>query len=161
MFKKLNKKIILYEFVFDEDKKLDITVNTRTEMVYVSLSGNYPEDTIGILGSPYRPGLFARDGTDMTGKDVNKFVESWQVRDDDPQLFLTSRVPQFPEKCLYNMKEIKRKSRSRRLKEKQEISMDEAIVACADHMPGPLKIFCVKDLIATGDYDSAKDKFYG
>jgi len=158
---RIKERIILYKFVFDEDKNLEVKVNTRSEMIFVSLSGNYPKDTFGLLGSPHRPGLFARGGSDMIDEDINAFVESWQVRDDDTQLFQTTREPQFPAKCLYNMVDKKGKTRSRRLKEIHEITAEEANAACDIHSRGPLKTFCVEDMIATGDFESAQDEFYG
>ena len=45
-------------------------------MIYATLSGNYEKGTVGLLGSPHKPGLFARDGTKMTNEDINKYVES-------------------------------------------------------------------------------------
>ena len=158
----VKKKTIIYEFVFEGDKKLQVKVNTRTRIIFVSLSGNYPKETVGLLGSPHHPGLFARDGTNMTEQDVNAFSESWQVRDSDPQLFIIPREPKYPAKCLYSMEEIKTDLRSsRRLKEIRKASMVEAIAACAAHHPGPLKAFCIEDMIETGDFDSAQDEFYG
>ena len=162
---RLKKRTVSYRFVFDGDKNLDVEVNTRSRMIFVSLSGNYPEDTIGLVGSPRRPGLFARGGRDMTVKDVNEFVESWQVRDDDPRLFLTTRAPQFPAKCLYSMREVRDSAAAavgRRLKEiRGAVTVEEANEACATHDSGPLKTFCVEDTIATGDFESAQDVFYG
>ena len=104
-------KVLLYEFLFDKEKRLEVTVNTRTQMVYVSLSGSYPH-TVGILGSSHNPGLYARDGTNMLTKDINMFVETWQVRGDDTQLLHQRRIPQHPSKCMYDIKKIKQASRT-------------------------------------------------
>jgi len=153
-------KVLLYDFLFDAEKRLEVTVNTRTQMIYVSLSGNYPH-TEGILGSSYNPGLFARDGTNMLIKDVNMFVESWQVRDDDTQLFNQSRIPQYPSKCMYGIKEVKRASRTRHLKEIHRTTVEEANAACTIHPSKPLKLFCIDDVLNTGDIDTTKDSFYG
>jgi len=157
----LQKSIILYEFVFGKEKKLEIKVNTKAKMIYTTMSGNFPQGTDGLLGSPHNPGRFARDGTNMTGFDVNVFAETWQVRDSDNQLFQERRIPQFPMKCLYYVSESGSKIHSRRLKEVNKISLEEATVACAAHTPGEKRKFCVEDAIATGDLDSAKDPFYG
>lgn len=160
----LQAKVVLYEFIFDKDKRLEVKVNIRTKMIYIALGGNYPKDTVGILGSPHNPGLFARDGTDMSHMDVNKFVESWQVRHDDPQLFQENRKPQHPSKCLYEMKQINSghdHHGSRRLRDVNTVTKREATLACTLHRPGPMKEYCVEDAMNTGDIDSAKDTFYG
>ena len=76
MFSKMKKKNIQYEFVFNKDKNLVARANTRTKMLFVTLRENFPEVTVGVLGSPHKPGMFARNGTDMAGQDINQFVES-------------------------------------------------------------------------------------
>lgn len=155
----LKKKTVVYDFVIDSDKMLSVEVNTRTHMVYVTVKGDYPQGTAGILGSPLAPGQFLRDGTNVTGQDVDEFVEDWQIRDTDPQLFHKNRHPHYPHKCLYNMADVK--SRSRRLKEIRTVSKEEAMNACSQHCVEALKDYCMEDVIATGDIDSAKDAFYG
>jgi len=156
---RLKKKIVVYDFVIDSDKMLSIEVNTRTHMIYVNVKGNYPQGTVGILGSPLNPGQFLRDGTNVTGRDINEFVENWQIRDTDPQLFHKNRHPHYPHKCLYDMADVK--SRSRRLKEIHTVSKEEAMSACSLHHLGALRDFCMEDVVATGDIDSANDAFYG
>ena len=154
------KKKLTHKFVFDGDKNMEVTTNTRTQMIYVSLSGNYPNATKGILGSPSKPGFYGRDGTDMNG-DINAFVQSWQVTDKDPKLFRDQPYPQFPEKCVYKTQRSKQDSPSkeRRLKQMDGISMEEATSACASHRSGPLKQFCISDVIQTGDLTIAEDEF--
>ena len=156
------KRKLIHKFIFDGDKNLEVTTNTRTHMIYVSLSGNYPNATKGILGSPSKPGFYGRDGTDMDG-DINAFVQSWQVTDKDPQLFSDQPYPQFPEKCVYKTQRSKQDSPSkeRQLKQMDGISMEEATSACASHRSGPLKQFCISDVIQTGDLTIADDQFYG
>ena len=138
-----------------------VRANTRTNMLFITLGGNYPEGTVGVLGSPHKPGMFARNGTDMADQDINQFVETWQVTADDPKLFKKDRDPQYPTKCLYKIREIKARMRSRRLKEVHGTTMEEAETACNDHPAGPLKDFCIEDMLNTGDFDSAADVFYG
>ena len=86
-FSKLKKRNVQYEIVFNKDKFLIVRANTRTKMLFITLGGNYPEGTVGVLGSPHKPGMFARNGTDMADQDINQFVETWQVTADDPKLF--------------------------------------------------------------------------
>ena len=160
-YSKMKKRNIQYEIVFNKDKTLLVRANTRTKMVFVTISGNFSEGTVGVLGSPHKPGMFARNGTDMAGQDINEFVESWQTTADDPKLFQHDRYPQHPTKCLYKMSEIKAQMRSRHLKEIHGITREEANAACNGHPVGPLRDFCVEDLMNTGDFESATDVFYG
>lgn len=153
-------RIVLYKFVIDKDKKLDVKVNTRSKMVYTMFNGDYPPGTVGLLGSPHSPGFFTRDGKNMEGKDINSFAESWQVNESDPRLFHVSRQPQFPSKCLYRMSDTKLNARSRHLREMHEVTVKEATNACATHSRGPLREFCIEDAMLSGDLDSAKDTFY-
>ena len=37
---------------------------------------NFPQGTVGLLGSPYNWSLFTRDGSNMIGKDVDVFCEA-------------------------------------------------------------------------------------
>jgi len=157
----LRRNINLYVFMIDGDKKLEVKVNTMSRMIYTSLSGNYSQNTEGILGSPHQPGLFSRDGKRVSSANVNAFAETWQVSDSDPYLFSTHRAPQYPSKCTYDVKETALKHHTRRLKELQYITKEEATTACFNHHPGPLQNFCVDDVVMSGDLESAKDEFYG
>ena len=74
---KLKKKIMLYEFVFNENTIFEVKVNIKGQMIFVNLKGEYPEGTVGIPGSPHNLGLFSRDGTLMTKKEIDAFIESW------------------------------------------------------------------------------------
>ena len=153
------KKKVIYNFILDGDKYVEVTANKRTQMIFLNLHGNYSSETKGILGSPANPGFFGRDGKAMQG-DVNLFVEEWQINDSDPQIFRTRPFPQFPDKCSYN---VNRDSsvRERRLKQTDSISMEEASRACSTHSPGPLRQYCIDDVMQTGDLEMADDKFYG
>ena len=48
---KLKTKIVLYKFTFLKDKELEVKVNTRSQMTYRKLSGNYPQSTAGTLST--------------------------------------------------------------------------------------------------------------
>ncbi len=41
------------------------------------------------------------------------------------------------------------------------VSLEEATAACAIHTPGPLKQFCIEDVVQTGDMEVVDEKFYG
>ena len=146
--------------MIDGDKKLEITVNVRSHIIYTALSGNYPQHTEGILGSPHQPGLISRNRERISNTNVNAFAETCQVSDSDPLLFSTNRAPQYPSKCMYDIKKTASSHSTRYLKELHYITKEEATVACANHHPGLLQNFCVDDAVMTGDLDSAKDEFY-
>ena len=97
----------------------------------------------------------------MTEKEVKPFVESWQINDKDPHLFQENREPQFPAKCEYYEPPKKASFRERRLKETKTISVEEAKTKCAPHPPGPMRKFCIDDIINTGIIETAEDSFYG
>jgi len=162
-FSSLQKKILLYKFIFGGDKVLEVKINTRTNIIDTTLSGNYPKETTGIVGSPTKPGLVSREGENMNDKDVNTFMESWQVNSKDPQLFHKYRHPQHPSKCLYNIRATKLDNlhTGRRLKKSHKVTMKEAEAACDTHHYGPLKQFCIDDVSMTGNFEFAEDKFYG
>jgi len=156
----LKRSITLYILTIDGDKKLEIRVNTLSQMIYTSLSGNYSHNIEGILGSPHQTGLHSRNGEYISINNANAFAETWQVSDMDSHLFSTDRAPQYPSKCIYDMKKTTSSRRKRHLKELHIVPMQDAIDACAVHQSGPLQKFCVDDVIMSGNLDSAKDEFY-
>jgi len=160
VFSRLGKVIYLYDITIHRDMKLQVEVNTRTCMIYTKLSGNYPQHTEGILGSPHQTGLLSRNGKYIPITNVNAFTETWQVGDMDSYLFSTDRAPQFPSRCLYDIKPTTTSRFNRHLKELHTVPEADAIAACAAHHPGPLQKFCVDDVVMSGDLDSAKAEFY-
>ena len=155
------KKVVVYTFNFGKKRKLEVEANVRTKMLYTSLKGDYPAETVGLLGSPHKPGMFARDGSDMIGTDVNSFVESWQIRNDDPKLFNKAESPQYPSRCCYSRECDNKQSNERRLKEVQTMNRETAIAACSAHLVTQLREFCIEDVLATGDIETATSSFYG
>ena len=156
----LKRNIILYILKIEGDKKLEIRVNTMSQMIVTSFSGNYSRNIEGILGSPHQTGLLSRNGDYFPISNVNAFAETWQVSDKDSNLFSTDRAPQYPSKCVYDVEKTTSSHRNRHLKELHIVPMEDAVDACAVHHPGPLQQFCVDDVIMTADLDSAKDEFY-
>ena len=100
-FPTAQKLIVVYNFEFQKNRKLEVKANSRSQMLSVTFRGHYPNSTTGLVGSPFYPGYFSRDGRNMTEKEVKPFVESWQINDKDPHLFQENREPQFPAKCEY------------------------------------------------------------
>jgi len=155
-----SKHTTLYYFDFGNSKRLEVKVDGRRNMLYTTVSGDYPPGTVGILGSPHRQGLFMRNGTKMKTGDINTYVESWQVRDTDEQIFKQISEPQYPQKCAYYTSEPTSQS-SRHLKEIPDVSFGAASNACEGHHPGPMRNWCIDDVILTGDLESAQESFYG
>ena len=56
---------------------------------------------------------------------------------------------------------IQSRSQSRRLKELSKVSRAITTSACAAHPAGPLRDFCVQNVMATGDLEISEDTFYG
>lgn len=160
-FPKSKKRIFVYDVDFRNSKKLEIRVNTRSHMINTKVSGNYPTNTAGLLGSAHSSGLISRNGTTMTKQEVNEFAESWQVNDSDPDLFQKSREPKFPSHCQYFESDSKFTAGKRRLKEIQNLKLSDAKAACAAHPPGYKQDFCIDDVLATSDIEIAEDPFYG
>ena len=156
----VREKIKLYTFDFGNGRKLEVKANTRSAMLFTNLSGNFPHGTVGLLGSPHKTGMFARDEPNIKATNVDSFVQSWQVKDSDPKLFKKIEGPQYPTKCCYFNTCTNAKGK-RRLKEFHQIHMEEAVAVCSSHPPGPKRQFCVDDVIATGDLDTGKESFYG
>ena len=162
----------MYDLALDVDggdKSIEIRVNLKTGMIFVDVSGSFPEDTVGLLGSPHHDALLARDGkTDLTG-DWNTFGEEWQVQSDEPKLFQDkNRVPQHPAGCIYESQQVKSNLRHRRRlmvdsagtgSDEEATAVEAAEKACV-RATGEKKQFCIDDVMATGDLELAEDSFY-
>jgi len=92
-FKGTKNNIIVYHLnLGTKNQYIQIRANTKTGMLFVDVSGNFP-DSSGLLGASDK-GVMARDGmTDLTGA-LNTFGEEWQVNSADPKLFMEDREPQ-------------------------------------------------------------------
>ena len=166
------RNIFVYDLALDVDggdKSIEIRVNLKTGMIFVDVSGSFPEDTVGLLGSPHHDALLARDGkTDLTG-DWNTFGEEWQVQSDEPKLFQDkNRVPQHPAGCIYESQQVKSNLRHRRRlmvdsagtgSDEEATAVEAAEKACV-RATGEKKQFCIDDVMATGDLELAEDSFY-
>lgn len=106
------------------------------------------EDATGLMGS-WEGKLLARDGVTDMSSDPNAYGQEWQVRADEPKLFVTDREPQSPKQC--RMPELA--ISGRRLGE-GNISEESAEAACA-HVNGKDFDNCVSDVIFSGDVDIA------
>lgn len=156
-------KIVVYNVFLGKDKSIKIRANSKTGMMFVDVSGSF--NAVGLLGTSAKPGLIARDGrSDLTGE-WNRYGENWQVNGTDPKLFRTIRAPQYPEGCRYSVsgdKGRRNKLRGLGVDEAQDL-MDMqklATEACAGLQDGPKKMFCLEDVILTGDGELAMDPFY-
>ena len=146
----------------------EVRANLRNHMIYVSTSGPFGEDTVGLLGSPVKEGFFNRDGVDVTAEgDTDAYTETWQIRHDkDPKIFIHDREPQFPARCLYPAEVEKTKMLRGRLLRgavgklfKKTITKKDAKEACKSTR-GVKNEFCVEDVLRTGDVNLARHSFY-
>ncbi|CAB9507376.1 expressed unknown protein [Seminavis robusta] len=95
----------------EEKKKLFSVKLSANEVIHitvwkqiVSVKLDHSKDSqfagaTGLMGDYDADGLMlARDGGAVM-ENPNEFGQEWQVRDSDPQLFLTAREPQYPQQC--------------------------------------------------------------
>jgi len=160
-FKGTHQKIIIYDLDVTTDKAvskpIQIRVNTNAGMLFVDISGRFP-DSAGLLGPPSDDKrMLARDGETDLFDEWNSFGEEWQVRNDEPKLFQEKRAPQYPQGCVYESNESK--SLRRRLSMDSGVTTAEAEAACSGSK-GRSKEFCIADVMATGMVDIAEDEFY-
>ncbi len=157
------KNISVYDLDLGQGRSIQVRSNRKTGMIFVDISGTFPEDTMGLLGSPHDHALLSRDGkSDLTGA-WNTMGEDWQVNDTDPKLFEDKdRHPQYPVGCVYEADNAKSHLRRRLIDEvgsDAAVSTKEAEMACA-HATGVKREFCIDDVIATNDLELAADDFY-
>lgn len=157
------KMIISYSFDIGNDRVITIQANVKRSMMFVQTKGRFPNETIGMLGSPGSHEMVTRDGRLMSEVDVNTFGESWQVKDTDDQLFKESHGPQYPDKCLYEdamETTTSKKLRGRRkLMVRKQVSLEDAKAACGS-VKGIKRELCIQDAISMGDLGIKDDPFY-
>ncbi len=155
------RNIFVHDLHLGEANKIQIRANTKTGMLFIDVSGIYP-DSIGLLGS--NEGLFARDGkTNMEGY-WNALGEEWQVRNVEAKLFIDQhREPQHPAGCVYSGAKKRKTNLRRNLIEGStasvKVGIDAASEACKK-MKRVQREFCISDIMATGDLELASDPFY-
>ena len=160
-FKGTHKNIVIYDLDVTAEKAISkpiqIRVNTNAGMIFVDISGRFP-DSAGLLGpASYDKRMLARDGvTDLLGE-WNSFGEEWQVRSNEPKLFQENRAPQYPQGCSYESNTST--NLRRRLSMDSGMTTKDAEAACAGSK-GRSKEFCIADVMATGMVDIAQDEFY-
>ena len=133
----------------------NITLSVFKDWVGVHIRGEDEKsfgEVSGLLGSFYGE-LKGRDGKDLS-KDINALGQEWQVRDDEPMLFRTSREPQYPAKCFLPDETAARVAAAERRRLGQSVEIGEAEQACA-HFTGSAFKFCVHDVMVSGDLEVA------
>jgi hypothetical protein len=135
----MGEKIVLQTFKDLVNVKLDETSLLR-------FGGSY-----GMLGKPGTGEMLARDGSTIVA-DADSFGFEWQVKEDEPMLFMTARTPQAPQKCMLPTQ--KAAAATRRLGESAAVKA-AAEKACAGISDGARKTACIRDVLATGDVDIA------
>jgi hypothetical protein len=154
-YKRLSDKEHQFEIQLNEQEHIVLTafkdmVNIKMEDATYASFG-LSKGLMGTFGTGTR---MARNGTlEFSKDDPNGFVEDWQVRDTDPQLFQSISGPQYPDRCILpNPDEPKEARRRRRRLGDSEVTKDAATKACAhwDNQDA-----CIFDVMATGDLDLA------
>ena len=166
-----NGRIVVFDIDLHDNRRIKIRSNTKSGMIFVDIDG-YFEDSDGLLGAAKEDDdgkLYSRDGSIEMMGNWNAYAEDWQVRDTEPTLFQESRAPQYPVGCVYEdqsplVGKNKKKLRRRRLlalgeNEGTGVTLEEAMEACS-HAVGEMKVFCIDDVVATGDVELSTDPFY-
>jgi bacterial surface protein 26-residue repeat len=154
--------IVSYSFDLGQKRMINIRANKRSNMMFVSTKGHFPEATKGMLGSPGHTELVSRNGKNLSDITVNTYGESWQVKDVDLQLFMEPLGPQYPQKCLYEDAPgaTSQLRGHRRLLEKKVITLEEAKEVCSNVPNAMKRALCIQDTIAMGDLEIKDDPFY-
>jgi hypothetical protein len=109
-------------------------------------------DSAGLMGDFRMGHTIARDGKTVID-DVNTFGQEWQVRDTEPSLFHTVRLPQHPQQECTLPPPMQASQLRRRLSESSSVDQLAAEKAC-EHW-GEGKDDCVFDVLTTGDLEMA------
>ena len=130
-----------------------ITFRVYKDILHVTLSGsayNFAHST-GLMGDYNTGAMVGRDGVTVFA-DVDEYVQEWQVRGSDPQLFNTLTSPQHPETCLAPAKTHRRLGES---------LMAKAAATACDKVADPEeKENCMYDVVSTGDIEMAKEYLF-
>ena len=117
-----------------------IVVSTLKDMVSVKLDkldAKRFQDSVGMLGDYQTGQMLGRDGVTVFD-DPNEFAAEWQVRDDEPMLFLTADYPQYTQKCVLPdtvVDDDKSHNKKGGVVRGDAVSMEAAKVACAGWKP--------------------------
>jgi hypothetical protein len=136
-----------------------IKVKTYKDFVSVLIEQGKSEHFLGsdgLMGDFAMGRMIARDGKTIID-DANAFGQEWQVRDTEPSLFQTLRLPQHPNVCI--LPTPKQTSQLRR--RLAATSLDEQLAAekACEHW-GEGKDDCVFDVLSTGDLEMAEASVY-
>jgi hypothetical protein len=132
-----------------------IKLKTYKDFVAVLVEWGHRENfvnSVGLMGDFQTGHMLARDGKTVMDN-WNAYGQEWQVRDTDPSLFQTLRLPQHPNVC--TLPSPKHTSQLRR--RLAATSSDEQLAAekACEHW-GEGKDDCVFDVLATGDIGMAE-----
>jgi hypothetical protein len=137
-----------------------IKVKTYKDFVSVLIEqggGKHFGDSVGLMGDFRMGHMIARDGKTVLD-DANAFGQEWQVRDTEPSLFHTVRLPQHPQQVCTLPPPKQANQLRRRLEESSSVSQLAAEKAC-EHW-GEGKDDCVFDVLTTGDLEMAVEGAY-
>jgi len=135
----------IYRIDFDHGEYVEFA--NWAGFLHVEVNGLF-NDSFGLLGNRWHSGMVGRDGKLIN--DVKEYGQDWQVLDTDPQIFRTSRDPQYPKNCILPMVTFRRVP--------QHIS--KLAERTCSYLSGELKTMCVFDVTSTGDERLALSPFY-
>lgn len=147
-------------FVVDLGEDMSIRINVFRDLVAVQFefgsqqSDKYFQDSVGLMGEWKSGTRWARDGVAVV-ENNEEFGQEWQVRGDEPKLFLSDRDPIYPAQCQFPTAS----DTIRRLGE-QQVSFEEAKMACSHLQSGAGREACIHDVIAVGDLSLAQSGVY-
>jgi hypothetical protein len=146
-----SEKIHLFEIHVTAEEK--IVFKTFKDWVSVKIEHGAAKrfhGSSGMLGEYETGRMLGRDGNTVL-KDPVDIANEWQVRKDEPLLFMSRSGPQHPQVC--RLPDAAMKNARRRLGE-GSISLEAAQVACAGWSV-ETRDACVHDVMAMGDLDLA------
>ena len=135
------------------DKKGKIIIKSIDKFLAVSIqkASSDLSDSVGLMGEFSTGNKLGRDGRVIENE--NDFGLEWQVRDNEPKLFMETKGPQYPTVCRLP-KPLSSQERKRRLVA-SPIKYEDALKAC-EHWPEADRDTCVYDVLATGELSLAQ-----
>lgn len=145
------------EYKFEWGTNSTIVVKAKGIFMNVKVDGGYGDfgKSVGLMGKYGSGKMLDRQGNPMDENDFIEFGMEWQVRDDDPRLFMTDRPPQWPEeKCRMpsisnNVAETERRRNLRADTEFTKLAMK----ACEGKYDFDM---CVNDVLLSGELGLAE-----
>lgn len=155
--KQENEKKHDFRINIADDIDEHVTISTFKDIVTVEIVRADREgfqSSVGVMGQYGTGKMLARDGVTEI-EDPNTFGQEWQVRNDEPMLFETTRAPQYPNTCILPGQDAAKERGRRRLGQKT-VTHEQALKACSHVRDSDSRDRCVYDVVATNDFEMAE-----